>query len=188
MDTPLFYIFLFVHLVSLLVGFGSVIVIDSFGFLWLLKKVQLSFVMRVAETTQKLIWIGWSGMVFSGLFLITAKGYVDNLTKIKIFFVLLVGLNGIFLHLLKKAFEKIQDGSTMPNILMFRMAITTLISQTGWWGALLIGFVHRHLSHNIPWPSSPYTYMVVWVIFLIVLWGSGELMLRNSKVGAIYEK
>lgn len=51
---------LFIHLISLIVGFGSVIVIDTFGFLWLLKKVKLTFVNRVANVTQPLIWIGWS--------------------------------------------------------------------------------------------------------------------------------
>jgi len=35
MDTTAFYIFLFVHLVSLIVGFGSVLVIDFFGLLWI---------------------------------------------------------------------------------------------------------------------------------------------------------
>jgi len=168
------------HLASLIVGFGSVLVIDTFGLLWMLKKVQISFVMKVAETTQRLIWLGWGGMVFSGLFLITMKGYVDNLTKIKLFFVLLIGINGIFLHILKKAFEKLPENDPVPNLLKFRMTITTIISQTGWWGALFIGFVHRHIAHNIPWPQNPYTYMGVWVCFLVLVTIIGELIFRKK--------
>lgn len=182
MDSVAFYVFLFIHLSCLILGFGSVMVIDTFGLLWLLKKVQLPFVMKVAETTQRLIWIGWCGMIFSGAFLITMKGYVDNLTKIKIFLVLLVGLNGIFLHLLKKMFEALPEGRNVPNILKFRMTVTTIISQTGWWGALFIGFIHRHVSHNIPWPHNPYVYMGVWVCFLILVTLVGELSLREKKV------
>ncbi len=38
MDSLIFYIFLFVHLTSLIVGFGAVLVTDFFGLLWLRKK------------------------------------------------------------------------------------------------------------------------------------------------------
>jgi len=57
---------IFVHIVSFIIGFGAVIVIDSFGLLWLLKKTKLAFVMNVAGVTQKLIWLGWIGLVASG--------------------------------------------------------------------------------------------------------------------------
>jgi hypothetical protein len=173
MDTPLFYVFLFMHLATLVVGFGAVIVIDSFGLLWLFKKVPLSQVMKVAETTQKLIWLGWSGMVLSGLVLITSKGYVDNLTKIKIFFVLMVGLNGIYLHFIKKRMEQLKEGELVPKLLLLRTGLASTISQTGWWGAMLIGFLHRHIEHNIPWPSNPYPYMLL--IALLFL-GAGMLI------------
>jgi hypothetical protein len=173
MDTPLFYTFLFMHLASLVVGFGAVIVIDSFGLLWLFKKVPLSQVMKVAETTQKLIWIGWGGMVISGLVLITSKGYVDNLTKIKIFFVLMIGLNGIYLHFIKKGMEKIQDGEAVPRLIMLRTALASTISQTGWWGAMFIGFIHRHIEHNIPWPNNPYPFII---LVALVFLGAGTLI------------
>ena len=55
----------------------------------LLGRQTLEQVKKVAEVTQKLIWLGWVGMVVSGANLIWLKGYVDNLTKIKIFFVVL---------------------------------------------------------------------------------------------------
>jgi len=75
-----FYIFLFIHLISLIIGFGSVIVIDVFGLLWVLRKVDLKLVDKVAGITQKLIWIGWGGLVLSGIGLISIKGYIDNLS------------------------------------------------------------------------------------------------------------
>lgn len=166
MDTLPFYIFLFIHIVSLITGFGSVIVIDTFGLLWLLKfkKVTLERVNSVAEITQRLIWLGWCGLVCSGIFLITIKGYIDNLTKIKLFFVILVGLNGIFLHYIKKNSIEFASANKLPSRMMFRVFLATFISQLGWWGAFSIGFVHRHWRHNIPWPEH-----YVWVMFGILL-------------------
>src|SRR3989344_7428195 len=127
MDTLPFYIFLAVHLVSLIVGMGAVVVIDVFGFLWLIKRAYIGFVMRVAQTTQRLIWIGWAGLVLSGLGLITIKGYIDNLTMIKLYFVALVGANGIFLHTIKKSFEALPDLATVPAWLKFRIGFATAI-------------------------------------------------------------
>lgn len=59
---------LFIHLISTIVGFGAVIVIDVWGFLWIINKQKLSQVMSVARVTQILIWIGFFGLVLSGLF------------------------------------------------------------------------------------------------------------------------
>jgi hypothetical protein len=67
MESTVFYFFLFLHLISLIIGFGAVLVIDTFGLLWLFKKKPLPKVMEVAEVTQRLIWIGWAGMVVSGI-------------------------------------------------------------------------------------------------------------------------
>lgn|SRR3989344_4471524 len=178
MDSTHFYIALFVHLASLIIGFGAVLVIDTFGLLMLLGKQPLEQVKKVAEVTQRLIWIGWGGMVVSGLNLIWLKGYVDNLTKIKLFFVLMVGLNGIFLHILKKALEKFQNKEDIPRIWMFRMFLASAISQTGWWGAILIGFVHRHIAHNIPWPNNPYVYMIAITGIFIFTFIIGESLLK----------
>lgn len=184
MNSTTFYIFLFAHLSSLILGFGSVMVIDSFGLLWLAKKVPLSLVSKVANVTQRLIWVGWCGLVISGLGLILMKGYVDNLTQIKIFFVAMIGLNGFFLHYIKKDFEKIPDKAAIPTILKLRMGLATTISQTGWWGAMLIGFVHRHIEHYIPWPSQPLHYMLLIGGIFILAAALGETLLKPLSVGS----
>lgn len=179
MDSLPFYIFLFIHLVSLVVGFGSVLVTDFFGLLWMRGRMKLSFITRVADVTQKLIWLGYGGMIASGLGLIILKGYVDNLTKIKIFFVAMVGINGIFLHLIKKAFENMGDDEQVPNLLKFRMGLATFVSQLGWWGAILIGFVHRHYQHYFEWPANPWCYIAAIASGIIVIALLGELVLRK---------
>lgn len=181
METTHFYIALFFHLIGLITGFGAVLVIDTFGLLMLLGKQNLSMVKKVARITQALIWIGWTTMVISGINLIWLKGYVDNLTKIKIFFVLMLGLNGIFLHLIKEHLQKIEDIKIVKPVYFFRIALTSAISQTGWWGALLIGFVHRHIQHNIIWPKDPYIYIYSISGFFFCSWVLGELYFKFKK-------
>ena len=175
-----FHIFLFIHLACLITGFGAVLVLDTFGLLWLLKKIPLSLVNKVAHVTQRLIWLGWFGMVASGLGLIIIKGYVDNLTVIKLFFVAMVGLNGVWLHFIKKSITNLGDNEPMPLLIKFRMFLATTISQTGWWGAILIGFVHRHIQHNIPWPANPWIYIFLIAGVFAVALAAGELALKKS--------
>ncbi len=182
MDSPHFYIALFIHLVSLIVGFGAVLVVDTFGLLMILEKIPLSLLKKTARITQRLIWAGWVGMVISGINLILLKGYVDNLTRIKLFLVLMIGVNGIFLHLIKKALSGFENKKDVPNVWRFRIALSSAISQTGWWGAILIGFVHRHIAHNIAWPRNPYIFM----LFFALLFGSaavlGEIFFYRKKL------
>lgn len=171
---------LFIHLISLIVGFGSVIVIDTFGFLWLLKKVKLTFVNRVANVTQPLIWIGWSGLVLTGIPLILMKESISGLSTIKIFLVLMVGLNGIFLHFIKKSMDGITDDSILPNIIKFRITLATFISQIGWWGAIIIGFLNNKLKEGAPVVVEPFYLIIPLFITIIFVYIIGELILRKK--------
>lgn len=179
MDNANFYAALFIHLVSLIVGFGSVIVIDTFGLLMLAGRQPLSQVKKVAAVTQRLIWLGWSGMVLSGTVLIVYKGYIDPLTQIKLFFVAMVGLNGLYLHWIKKGMDKYENKKDIPAIWMFRMSLATAISQTGWWGAILIGFVHRHIEHTILWPDNPVYWMAGIAAIFFIIFAAGERILSR---------
>lgn len=182
MDSPHFYIALFIHLASLILGFGAVLTVDTFGLLMILNKIPLSLLKKTANVTQRLIWAGWAGMVISGVNLIWLKGYVDSLTKIKLFFVLMIGINGVFLHLIKKALNGFESKKDVPNVWRFRAALSTAVSQTGWWGAILIGFVHRHIAHNIAWPKNPYAYMLAIAAVFGLAAMMGEKILKNQNV------
>jgi hypothetical protein len=168
MDTPVFYIFLFLHLISLIVGFGAVFVIDTFGLLWLVKKVPITRVVSVARITQVLIWIGWAGLVISGTVLISIKHHIDSLTVIKLFFVLLLGLNGLYLHFTKKNFESLHDTDSVPMLYRLRIGLASAVSQLGWWGAFTIGFLHRHWRHEINWPQHP-VWIMIGLYIVVVL-------------------
>jgi hypothetical protein len=161
MHTPLFYALLFAHVTSFAVGFGSVVVIDTFGlcFLFKLFGVNVKLVTSVANITQRLIWLGFAGLVVSGVPMLYLKGQVDSLTQLKLFFVLMLGLNGVFLHVIKKTMEQLGAVEVFPPHVAFRVGVASAISQLGWWGAFAIGFAHRHISHTIETPY-PVGYIV----------------------------
>lgn len=180
MNPSIFYIFIFLHLVFLIIGFGSVIVIDTFGLLWTLKKVPLKKVNEVASVTQRLIWIGWGGLVLSGLGLIFMKGSVDNLMTIKLFFVAMLGVNGIFLHRIKKSLESLEEPEHLPPLYFFRISLASTLSQIGWWGALIIGFSHRQISHVINFPQNPWIIISAATIIILATAAIGESLLRKK--------
>ncbi len=181
METTPFFIFLFIHLCGLILGFGSVIVTDLYGSLWVLNRVRFPQVVRVSGVTEKFIWAGWGLMVLAGIPLVLLKGVVDNLMIIKLFFVILVGINGIPLHLLHKKVKGYKEGDDIPTIVMFRLMLLLLVSQLGWWSAMLIGFLHRHVQTIINYPDTPYLISGLIITTLLIIWATGEMLLRAKK-------
>ncbi|MBY0376438.1 hypothetical protein K2P96_00480 [Patescibacteria group bacterium] len=180
MNIELYHVLLFIHLASLILGFGAVLVIDTFGFLWIIKKVKLSFVKQVANVTQPLIWIGWTGLVLTGIPLILLKGSISGLSAIKIFVVLMVGLNGIFLHTIKKSMDKLPDELPIPNIVKFRMTLASFISQAGWWTAIVIGFLNNKLKENAPTVSDPFFYIYLILGSIVLVFVLGEIFIKKT--------
>lgn len=178
MDTTPFFILLFIHLSSLILGFGSVLVTDLYGLLWTWDRVRFSEVVRVSGVTETFIWIGWSGMVAAGIPLLILKGEIDNLLIIKLFFVILIGLNGIPLHFLHKKVDDYSEGDDVPRVFMFRLILCLLVSQLGWWGAVTIGFMHRHVQTIIEWPDAPFLVSALILAGILSIWGVGEALLK----------
>lgn len=174
-----FTIALFVHLVSLVVGFGAVVVTDVFGLLWLMKRVPLSLTTRVADVTGRLVWIGWGGLVVSGIVLITQKGFVDNLMLIKLFFVAMLGVNGILLHKIKKQMQK-AGGETLAPELRFQIGFASFVSQLGWWGAIAIGFIHNNWQSTIDWPPHP-VYVILAIALMLVAAGFAGVRMAGRR-------
>ena len=180
MDIQIYHVLAFIHLISLVVGFGAVIVVDTFGLLWVLKKVSLQTVNQTANITQRLIWLGWLGLVISGTTLVVMRGSVSNITMVKIFFVAMLGVNGILLHLIKKNFDKLVDMEHIPAIYKFRITLASTISQLGWWGAIVIGFLNTKFRGQIPQPENPWFYMVGIVLFFSIVFMLGETFLKRT--------
>ncbi len=180
MDSPAFYILLFIHLTSLIVAFGAVMVTDHFGFRWMRNRMPFSRLVKVAATTQKLIWIGWGGLILAGVPLLILKGEIDRLMVLKLYCAVLAGLNGYGLHLILKSIKRYEDSDTVPTLLLFRLGLALAISQIAWWGAFIIGFLHRHVWSVIDWPPAPWAWILVFSAAVLALWLAGEWFLREN--------
>ncbi|MGD2169302.1 MAG: hypothetical protein PVI40_03580 [Chlamydiota bacterium] len=181
MNTVPFFISLFFHIVGLVLAFGSVIVTDLFGLLWIFNRIRFPHLVSISNETKNFIWLGWVIMIMSGIPLIYLKGEIDNLMVIKLFFVALIGINGVFLHKIHEKIQNYKKGEHVPNITMFHLVLGLFISQLAWWCALAIGFVHRHIQSVINWPPFPFLVCISIAVGLIIIWKVGERVFNEKK-------
>jgi len=129
---------LFAHLASLVLGLGAVLTLDVYAALWLLGRRTLPEVLRLAGGVHLLVWAGLTGLVLSGIFL---RPDLDSpSTRVKLVLVLIVGLNGVHVLAIQRRLQASGDRRP-PTWLVLRSGTAALISQAGWWGATLIGFL-----------------------------------------------
>jgi hypothetical protein len=181
MDSTPFLILLFFHLASLILGFGSVLTTDLYGLLWVWDRVRFRQLIRVSGVTQNFIWLGWLGLVATGIPLLIMIGSVSNLTILKLFFVALVGVNGVVLHFLHQEVKVYKEGDDVPNIFMFRLILSLNVSQLGWWGAVIIGFLNSQMEATIEWPNNPWLVIGGILVGIAVVAASGEVLMRAKK-------
>lgn len=128
---------LFAHLASVVVGLGSVVVVDWVAMLWVLGRREIDDLLAMAATVAVPIWAGYAGLVFSGLLL---EPYVGSaLTQVKLGLVLVIGLNGVFAAWQHAALQR----NDSPRLLVLG-TLSALLSQGCWWGATLVGFLNAH--------------------------------------------
>jgi hypothetical protein len=154
----LHHVGLFVHLMSLVVGFGAVIVLDVYGASTLLglrgrraasaprhsartKRRGPVEVARFATSVNPMIWTGLAGLVVSGAAL---SPNVDSaVTWLKLLAVLAVAVNGINAHHLCSKLTPLPTTLTirdLPTRLKVRLLGTGAVSQAAWWTAILVGY------------------------------------------------
>jgi len=133
---------LFVHLVSLVAGFGAVLVADVHGVLWLLGRRRLDQLLSVTHALHAMIWTGLLGLTLSGVLL--HPNVLLPRTEIKLALVLVAGLNGLWVGALSRRLAR-QSAARQPGELDHRLVIAVMtsgaISQAAWWGATLVGFL-----------------------------------------------
>jgi len=128
---------LFVHLISLVVGFGSVLAVDWYGLLSLSRRVTIGDVLLTAERMTPLIWIGLAGLTASGVLL---KPNLNSwLVVIKLCCVLGVGIVGVLALATSRLMER--QMPTPSRSLIHRGMVLAGASQAFWWTAVVIGFV-----------------------------------------------
>ncbi|TQM54577.1 transposase [Humibacillus xanthopallidus] len=131
------------HVLSLVVAFGAVLVIDWHGLLWLAGRRGLTESTRLAAGAGPLIWGGLAGLIATGALL--HPNLHSPLTVTKLVLVLAVAWNGAAMSALRRrmaqlpAYVKPVD---LPRRDWRLMMTATVISQVGWWGAIIIGFVN----------------------------------------------
>ena len=126
---------LFVHLACLVVGFGAVLSVDWVAMTWVAGRCQLRDVLRHAGNVHVPIWGGFGGLVLSGVLL--EPDLTTPLTQAKLGLVLLIGWNGLFVMWLHAQLRE--------NRGTFRFGVSVVaasLSQLGWWGAMVIGFLN----------------------------------------------
>ncbi|WP_328622148.1 hypothetical protein [Streptomyces sp. NBC_00354] len=129
----------FFHVAALVVGLGAVLAVDWFAALWLLGRRRLADILNTANTLQIPIWGGLAGLLVTGLFL--SPDMESPLTLTKLGLVLAITLNGLYAHWLGQRLERYRDAD-VPVRLLVQSGVAATISQTGWWGACLIGFLN----------------------------------------------
>lgn len=122
---------LFVHLGSVLVGFGAVLLVDWFGVRWVTGRCTFADVLRTAEGAHVPTWLGFAGLLASGLFLGPPAGP-------KMVAVLVVGLNGVYAGAL---LPRLVRHPAPPAALLVRSVLATAVSQAAWWTAVVAGFL-----------------------------------------------
>lgn len=132
-----------VHVTSVVVALGAVLVVDWHGLLWLLGRRGLNESTRLAAATGPLIWGGLAGLAGSGAFL--KPDLSAPWTLVKLVLVLMVAWNGAAMSMLRRRLSQLPTGSRPTQIprrdWRFMMA-ATVVSQIGWWGAVVIGFLN----------------------------------------------
>ncbi|WP_457029374.1 hypothetical protein [Kitasatospora sp. P5_F3] len=128
---------LFVHLASLVLGFGAVLVADYHGLLWMTRRCTLFETLRTTSRLHVPIWAGLAGLVVSGMML--EPDLASPLTRIKLILVLLLTVNGLQAGLLDRRMADHSAAALTPRLLAWG-AGTALLSQICWWGAVVIGF------------------------------------------------
>ena len=104
-----YYLAVVLHVRSLVVAFGAIILVDWHGFLWLIGRRTLGEIIRLDGAATPLIWGGLAGMLATGVFL--SPHLYNPMTDVKLAAVLVLSLNGILLIPLMRRLAHLPPGS-----------------------------------------------------------------------------
>jgi hypothetical protein len=143
---------LFVHLMSMAVGFGTVVMVDVYGLLWLFGFRTLAELMALVKVAHGVIAVGVGGLLASGIAL--KPDVTSPLARLKLVLVLILMLNGVAaqraLHRLTQRLHGDVRGASIPWVAFQRVLAAATISQATWWGAIAIGFLTSANRSSLP--------------------------------------
>ncbi len=136
---------------SMAVGFGSVVMVDVYGLMWLFGNKTLADVVELATVAHTVIALAVGGLLASGIALRPDLG-TSPLARFKMVLVLVLMLNGAaaqrMLHRMKKTLPPDTRGANIPWAGFQRVMAAAMISQSSWWGAIAIGFITNANRHS----------------------------------------
>ena len=133
---------LFAHLGSVIVGLGAAVLLEISGLLWMLRRAALDDLRRVERTVSGLAWLGIAGLLATGAFL--QPDLSQPLTALKMLAVLVVAMNGVSMTRLTAELARLPGRvrfAALPRRLRLWCVWSALVSQAGWWTAVLIGML-----------------------------------------------
>lgn len=141
---------LFIHLVSMAIGFGAVVVIDVYGILWLFGQRTLAELVDLDTAAHTVIAVGVGGLLASGIAL--QPDLSGPLAWFKMLLVLVLMLNGLaaqkMLLRLRRTLPPTTRGASIPWAAFQRGLTAAMVSQATWWGSIAIGFITNANRHS----------------------------------------
>ncbi|GAA4374014.1 hypothetical protein [Agromyces bauzanensis] len=134
---------LFVHLASLVVGLGAVLMVEWHALLWATEWRTVRDLRQVDVTLKPPIWAGLIGLLASGALL--QPDLEAPTTIVKLLAVLVVSLNGVALTQWTAylgRFPRKMRFRALPRRARIRFIATAVVSQLAWWTAVTIGMLN----------------------------------------------
>lgn len=133
---------LLIHLVGFALGFGAVMLVDTVGLLWVLRKAKAEQLGWISGIAQKIIWSSVAIQIVTGSMLLEPD-HVTIRTKVKLAAVLILVINGVVLDRLRKQMlsYKQEDFWKLPRSFQLGSTVAISLSQLCWWIATIIGFI-----------------------------------------------
>ena len=134
---------LFVHLASLIVGLGAVLMVEWYALLWASEWRTVHDLRRVDKTLRLPIWLGLFGLLASGALL--QPDLESPLTIVKLVAVLILALNGVALTRFTTRFVQFplkMRFTSLPIRVRISFIGTAVLSQLAWWTAVGIGLLN----------------------------------------------
>jgi hypothetical protein len=137
---------LFILLTGFIIGLGAVTVIDIHGFLGRKSSYWTQATIRTHKVTKPLIWLGIVLAILGGIIVFRGESFEGSPALLSSIAVVLI-LNGCFLSfkvspfLLKREKEG-KETELLPQSLQKKIVISMLLSDLGWWSALILVVLH----------------------------------------------
>ena len=131
-------IFFLTHMASLVLAYGTVLIVDLIGAFWLLGEIGRERMLAITKWAQLLIWTGLVGMLISGAML--GPDLTKPLTRVKMTLVILLAVNGLNLDALRKRTMQLSGQSfwDTPNSYKAWSIFSITLSQALWLSIIVV--------------------------------------------------